>query len=497
MTWPLYCFETLPSTSTLAMEKLKDHSGDEGFAIQADCQSEGRGQRGKTWKSPEGNLYLSICFPAKVSQAHSLEIGFLLREFIFIHYGLYLGLKWPNDLIYLGDKVAGILGEATSLDSKPWHCWGIGLNLVKSFSDNDFSSKSLYQLVNEDKRLESSLWDARRVARKLVDFLNHKLGHSFKDLTRKTILSFANTSLWQNGQGGEDFQMSQLGDDGSLHLRGLSDDKRKEQLISASHQFSIIHQRNSDFWIADIGNSKTKIWHMSRNAAEWQATTISFSDLRLAEQSLGSDNIKIKPIAFGSVNKAQSRLFFEMAQSKGFIGLEIEKKTRRVRLQKYPLEQIGIDRLAAMEGLLHKYSEIGNAQLAIIVSFGTATTVDFLKGDGIHLGGWIVPGLENAAQSLAAGTGQLPAIEPKLFEQSIFDLGQDTQKAIAQGILAAQIGLIHSAYQLANREGFISKDISLYLTGGQAMLMSKYLNEYEPRLDDQLVAWGLALMAYL
>ena len=59
----LFNYDTLDSTNNEAIRLIEEGKG-EGAVVVANCQTRGRGRRGKVWKSPRGNLYLSIIFPA-------------------------------------------------------------------------------------------------------------------------------------------------------------------------------------------------------------------------------------------------------------------------------------------------------------------------------------------------------------------------------------------------------------------------------------------------
>lgn len=117
--------------------------------------------------------------------------------------------------------------------------------------------------------------------------------------------------------------------------------------------------------------------------------------------------------------------------------------------------RLGADRWLGLLGLLDTLSdEPGwrSGHPALLVSFGTATTIDtILPGDGrarpAFLGGLILPGPSLMARSLAQGTAQLP-----LGPGRCVDFPQDTQDAIASGIAAAQAGALLRQWRLARQQ---------------------------------------------
>jgi BirA family transcriptional regulator, biotin operon repressor / biotin---[acetyl-CoA-carboxylase] ligase len=128
--------ETLPSTQSLAME-LAARGEPAGLAILARRQTEGRGRAGRPWQSEAGNLHISILLrpggPARDIPGYSLLAAVALYEAALHHApGRRLELKWPNDLMEGGAKLAGILTEA-ALDDRGGigHLvFGIGVNLA-------------------------------------------------------------------------------------------------------------------------------------------------------------------------------------------------------------------------------------------------------------------------------------------------------------------------------------------------------------------------------
>lgn len=125
MKWEIKQFNEVSSTNTLARDM------DVGTIVMAESQTAGRGRYGRVWQSPRGNLYASFVFPNKdnlkkyLSFITGLALAESLPEFDVC-------LKWPNDVLLDGKKLAGILLETT--DDKI--IVGIGVNLVSSPSKN-------------------------------------------------------------------------------------------------------------------------------------------------------------------------------------------------------------------------------------------------------------------------------------------------------------------------------------------------------------------------
>ena len=135
----IYRFDTLGSSNDEACKPQYV----EGDIILAQCQTAGRGQRGHTWESREGeNLTLSLLLEPQFLPPSE---QFLISECValgvcdaLLHYGIEAQIKWTND-IYIGDrKLAGILIEHKLQGSALARTVaGIGLNVnQKAFSDD-------------------------------------------------------------------------------------------------------------------------------------------------------------------------------------------------------------------------------------------------------------------------------------------------------------------------------------------------------------------------
>jgi BirA family biotin operon repressor/biotin-[acetyl-CoA-carboxylase] ligase len=125
--------DVLDSTNRYLLDRAALLPG--GWACLAECQLAGRGRRGRAWFSPlAANLYLSILWlPANESQKPaglSLAIGVAVARAVEEAGGVGIGLKWPNDLLWEGQKLGGVLVEAISGASGPSRLVvGIGLNV--------------------------------------------------------------------------------------------------------------------------------------------------------------------------------------------------------------------------------------------------------------------------------------------------------------------------------------------------------------------------------
>lgn len=130
--WTLVALESVGSTNDEAT-RLADAGAPEGTVVWAREQSGGRGRRGRNWASPVGNLYsTTILRPACMAQ-RAAELGFVAALAVgdLVPADRTVRLKWPNDVLVDGGKVAGILLEsAIGQDGQVDHVVaGIGINV--------------------------------------------------------------------------------------------------------------------------------------------------------------------------------------------------------------------------------------------------------------------------------------------------------------------------------------------------------------------------------
>jgi BirA family biotin operon repressor/biotin-[acetyl-CoA-carboxylase] ligase len=126
---------SIDSTNSTALEQARAGL-EHGIVVVADEQRKGRGRLGRKWISPKGNLYCSILLPPlredEPAPVLSLVAANAVYETIapFVDRSTTLSIKWPNDILINGMKVAGILLEATNCHGMTFIVVGVGINIV-------------------------------------------------------------------------------------------------------------------------------------------------------------------------------------------------------------------------------------------------------------------------------------------------------------------------------------------------------------------------------
>ncbi|PKB70990.1 MAG: biotin--[acetyl-CoA-carboxylase] ligase [SAR202 cluster bacterium Io17-Chloro-G6] len=112
--------------------KLGESDAEEGAVVVAEVQSAGRGRQDRSWVSQPGNLLVSVLFRPSLEKLPFISIigGIAAARAVRKITGLDPKIKWPNDLLTGGRKVAGILAESVIAGDAVWYAvLGVGMNV--------------------------------------------------------------------------------------------------------------------------------------------------------------------------------------------------------------------------------------------------------------------------------------------------------------------------------------------------------------------------------
>ena len=154
-----------------------------------------------------------------------------------------------------------------------------------------------------------------------------------------------------------------------------------------------------------------------------------------------------------------------------------------LKINYYPPENLGIDRLVAAFASTEKYGKP-----CIVCDFGTATTIDAVNSNGEFLGGVIVAGMNLLADALFQKTSKLPQVEIKKAKKVI---AHSTVEAINAGIYFGYIGLTDGI--IKRMIGELNEKPKVVATGGLASIIadgSEFIGIY----DENLMLDGLRLI---
>lgn len=173
-------------------------------------------------------------------------------------------------------------------------------------------------------------------------------------------------------------------------------------------------------------------------------------------------------------------------------------------------ERVGIDRLlnAIAANRLRR-----PGQAAVVISSGTATTIDYVAPDGRYCGGAILPGFELSARALHQYTSLLPLIPlDVVLSEPPEELGRNTEAAMRSGLYWGHVGAVRELLRRLLHRGAIEQESAsapsptthlgnlaadetplVLLTGGAAPLLSPHLPSFT-RVEPHLPLQGLAIL---
>jgi len=137
----LICVDSIESTNTRA-KVLATLGAENGTVLIADRQTGGRGRLGRSFQSPAGmGIYMSVILRPDCEASQLMHLtcatAVAMCDAVEVSTGLRPGIKWTNDLVHKGRKLAGILTELVTTPMGLAAVVGIGINCCQT--ENDFA----------------------------------------------------------------------------------------------------------------------------------------------------------------------------------------------------------------------------------------------------------------------------------------------------------------------------------------------------------------------
>ena len=122
-------------STNLRAKLLASDGAPEGTVVVAESQTRGRGRRGRNWFSPSGGgIYTSIILRPSITPNEAPKLTLMasvaVAEALLSMTSLNINIKWPNDILIKGKKIAGILTEISmEMDRIDYIVIGVGINV--------------------------------------------------------------------------------------------------------------------------------------------------------------------------------------------------------------------------------------------------------------------------------------------------------------------------------------------------------------------------------
>jgi BirA family transcriptional regulator, biotin operon repressor / biotin---[acetyl-CoA-carboxylase] ligase len=168
-----------PSTQDVVLRAAAAGAAD-GYCCVADEQTQGRGRLGRSWVAPPGTGLLAsvlLCVLPRALEGLPFAAGLAVVDALATAYGVDASLKWPNDVLVDGRKLAGILVElAPGSAGRPdvAAVVGLGLNLHVARFPAGINGVSLHELTGD-------IPDADRVLQAWLEALSARVGTAEED----------------------------------------------------------------------------------------------------------------------------------------------------------------------------------------------------------------------------------------------------------------------------------------------------------------------------
>jgi len=221
-----------------AARHMAEQGAPEGALVIADEQTAGRGRMGRRWKSqPNANLIFSIIFrptlAAEFAHRVVMACGLGIAEGCEQAAPVKVDVKWPNDLLIGGKKLAGILPEsAISGERLQWVVVGMGINVNQIFDAGDRLRETATSLRAETDQIANRAGLLACILSRLKEWHTHLDHEQLLTAWRKRCVTLGQRIRVETRDGiltGEAVDISEKGDllikadAGKLHHLHLSE----------------------------------------------------------------------------------------------------------------------------------------------------------------------------------------------------------------------------------------------------------------------------------
>ena len=234
---PILFFQTLGSTNDHALALAA--RGHHGVVVVAEEQTAGRGRRGRAWFSPPGSgLYVSTVLapggarvdPGRAVALVTLAAGVALAEAVEAAAGLRVDIKWPNDLMVSGRKIAGILAEGAAAatgqsenDARPQTVvLGYGINVGPMAYPRELAHRATSLETELGRRVDRAALFAESLAslsRRYEDLLDGRFDVILEAWRARAPGSRGARVTWQVAHGAQTGVTAGVDDRGALLVR--------------------------------------------------------------------------------------------------------------------------------------------------------------------------------------------------------------------------------------------------------------------------------------
>ncbi|MDO4878930.1 MAG: bifunctional biotin--[acetyl-CoA-carboxylase] ligase/type III pantothenate kinase [Neisseria sp.] len=453
-------------------------------------QTQGRGRQGRSWQNRLGEcLMFSLGWVFDKPQA---QLGALAPATALAcrrglcRLGIPAQIKWPNDLVVGNAKLGGILIETVRSGGLTAAVIGIGINYVQPKNlDTATSVQTVcgHAAPSAAAVLSAVLGEAEKLLAEFADTGFAPLLDAYQEANRDTGQT---VHLLHDGLTIGEGRVAGFTAQGALRLQT---DAGEKQIVSGeislrpgqAHRPPAVRRH----LLLDGGNSQLK-WAWVENGRLGAVSHAPYRRLdalgKAWRQFANTDAAVVGCAVCGEEKKqlAQAQIDAKITWLPSMPqGMGIRNHYRN------PAEH-GADRWFNLLG-----SRRFSPNACIVVSCGTAVTIDALTDDGHYLGGSIMPGFHLMKEALAAKTANLDRPLGKAYP-----FATTTPNAIASGITDAVCGAVILMHDRLKEKIGCGKPVDIIITGGGAKkvgeaMPASFTLDNDIKIVDNLVLYGL------
>jgi type III pantothenate kinase len=238
------------------------------------------------------------------------------------------------------------------------------------------------------------------------------------------------------------------------------------------------------YLLIDVGNTRIK-WILVENS--YDEAVVQYGSIeKLAKAFVAIDRAETK-ILLSAVNQIED--LQQLVRANGFDKIIVAKSQASeagiVNSYEQP-ERMGVDRWLAMIASYQLQSLGDDKQGMIVVDAGSALTIDVLNQEGVHQGGYIVPGLKMAETALFSNTEQVKRYDESVPTGNQYGalnkLGNNTVQCVEYGVINQHVALIEQVTRQY-------PEYKIMITGGDGDLLASFFPA--ATVDENLVLKGL------
>jgi len=235
----------------------------------------------------------------------------------------------------------------------------------------------------------------------------------------------------------------------------------------------------------DAGNSRIKWRLLSSDSGVVQSRGVFANKdldfwLKELDQISQIKKIRVSSVAGQYALKQMSAYFSQ--RNWAFIEAQTAKKTAGVTCAYTDPSTLGVDRWM---GIVAAYNQFRSP--CIIVDAGSAVSIDIIDGNGLHLGGYIMPGFEMGLQAILAGTSNVRVERLDFKEPMSFMPGHSTEQCLVRGQLLAVKSMVEHIFVGMQAKKIIPE---IVLTGGNGEQLGGVIDGFV-HFESELVLNGL------